>query len=108
MLWLYKRLMLGPMTKEENKCLTDLNKREIGLLIPIILLIVWNGNLRVDDTKYSEEWVEIFITVSEEKGLMVLQNTEFESLPDWTAALYKQPSQSWIVDGYSPADKQNP
>ncbi|HLR89414.1 MAG TPA: NADH-quinone oxidoreductase subunit M [Balneolaceae bacterium] len=108
MLWLYQRLMLGPITKEENNSLTDLNKREIGLLVPLIIFMVWIGIRPVDYTKYSEEWVENFITVSEEKGLMVLQNTEFESLPDWTAALYKQPSQSWIVDGYSPADKQNP
>src|SRR5690625_6932177 len=92
----------------ENNRITDLYILKIGLLLPLIIFMVWIGISPVDYTKYSEEWVEYFITVYEEKGLMVLQNTEFESLPDWTAALYKQPSQSWIVDGYSPADKQNP
>lgn len=108
MLWLYQRLMLGPITKEENKGLSDLNRREIGLLVPLVIFMIWIGIRPVDYTRYSEEWVENFITVSEEKGMMVLQNTDFESLPDWTATLYKQHSQSWIVDGFSPADKRNP
>src|SRR5690625_2024335 len=98
--------MLGQKTKEENISLTDLNKREIGLVVPLIIFMVWIGIRPVDYTKYSEEWVENFITVSEEKGMMVLQHTEFEVLPDWTAALYKQPSHSLIVDRYCLADKQ--
>ncbi len=43
MLWMFKRVMFGPLEKEENKRLTDLNKREIGLLIPIMLFIFWIG-----------------------------------------------------------------
>jgi NADH-quinone oxidoreductase subunit M len=43
LLWMFKRVMFGPITKEENKKLIDLNAREIGILLPIILFIFWIG-----------------------------------------------------------------
>ncbi|MGF1669319.1 MAG: NuoM family protein, partial [Balneolaceae bacterium] len=54
MLWMYQRVMFGPVTHEENKKLIDINGREIGLLIPLILFMVWIGIRPVDFTKYSE------------------------------------------------------
>ncbi len=43
MLWMFKRAMFGPLDKEENRVLKDLNAREIATLIPIVILIVWIG-----------------------------------------------------------------
>lgn len=43
MLWLVQRLFFGKITHTENESLHDLSKREIGLLIPIIIFIVWIG-----------------------------------------------------------------
>jgi len=43
MLWMCQRVFFGKITHDENKSLTDLNKREIGLLIPVLLFIVWIG-----------------------------------------------------------------
>lgn len=43
LLWMYQRMILGKLENPHNKEIQDLNKREIGLLIPIILLIVWIG-----------------------------------------------------------------
>ena len=43
MLWMFKRAMFGPLDKEENKSLKDLNAREVATLIPIIVLVVWIG-----------------------------------------------------------------
>jgi NADH-quinone oxidoreductase subunit M len=43
LLWMYRRVMFGPLTHEENKTLTDLNGREIGTLLAIILFIFWIG-----------------------------------------------------------------
>ncbi len=43
LLWMFQRVMLGPIDKEENKNLPDLNKREIFSFIPIIIFIVWIG-----------------------------------------------------------------
>ncbi|MCA9741188.1 NADH-quinone oxidoreductase subunit M [candidate division KSB1 bacterium] len=43
MLWMFKRVMFGPITREENKRLTDLSKREVAVLVPIVVFIVWIG-----------------------------------------------------------------
>ncbi|MEK7774388.1 MAG: NADH-quinone oxidoreductase subunit M [Candidatus Zixiibacteriota bacterium] len=43
MLWMYQRVMFGPVTKEENKKLTDINWREKIILLPLIILIFWFG-----------------------------------------------------------------
>ena len=43
MLSLYKKSFFGPLTKEENKNLKDLNGRELSALIPLVIIIVWLG-----------------------------------------------------------------
>jgi len=43
MLWMYQRVMYGDITHEANRHLSDLSGREIALLVPVLLLIVWIG-----------------------------------------------------------------
>jgi NADH-quinone oxidoreductase subunit M len=43
LLWMYKRVMYGDITKDENKKLKDMTGREFAYLLPIILFIVWIG-----------------------------------------------------------------
>lgn len=43
MLSLYKRMMFGELAREENQQLTDLNRREFYLLLPIAILCFWIG-----------------------------------------------------------------
>ena len=43
MLWLVQRVFFGPVTHEENEHLTDLNFREIAVLIPLIIAIFGMG-----------------------------------------------------------------
>jgi len=43
MLYMFQKLFLGPVDKEENKALKDLNLREIVTLVPILVLIFWIG-----------------------------------------------------------------
>jgi NADH-quinone oxidoreductase subunit M len=40
---MYQRVVFGTLENPHNKELKDLNKREIGLLIPILFFIVWIG-----------------------------------------------------------------
>jgi NADH-quinone oxidoreductase subunit M len=42
-LFMFQKLFLGPVTKEENRNLLDLNWREIITLLPLIVLIFWIG-----------------------------------------------------------------
>ncbi len=41
--WLYQRIIFGEITNEKNKTLTDLSLREISILIPIVIFMVWIG-----------------------------------------------------------------
>ena len=43
MLSLYKKSFFGPVTKEENKRLTDLNSKEMVSLIPLVAIVIWLG-----------------------------------------------------------------
>jgi len=43
MLTAYKKLFFGEVTKEENKTLKDVNKRELIALIPLSIIAIWLG-----------------------------------------------------------------
>jgi NADH-quinone oxidoreductase subunit M len=43
LLWMYQRVMFGKITNSHNETLLDLSKREIAVLVPIIVFIVWIG-----------------------------------------------------------------
>ncbi len=43
MLYMFQKMFLGPLDKEENRTLGDLNVREIITLLPLLLLIFWIG-----------------------------------------------------------------
>ncbi len=43
LLWLYQRVMFGPVTNPANEHLPDLNLREQATLIPLVLLALWIG-----------------------------------------------------------------
>ena len=43
MLWAVQRIVFNKLDKPENRALTDLNWREIGMLVPLSALIVWMG-----------------------------------------------------------------
>jgi NADH-quinone oxidoreductase subunit M len=42
-LYMFQRMFLGPLDKEENKKLKDLNWREIATIVPLLALIFWIG-----------------------------------------------------------------
>ncbi len=43
MLWMCQRVFFGKITHEENRSLLDLTKREVAIILPILLFIVWIG-----------------------------------------------------------------
>ncbi|MCX5766498.1 MAG: NADH-quinone oxidoreductase subunit M [Gemmatimonadetes bacterium] len=43
LLWALQRIIYNPLTKPENKGLSDLNRREIALLVPLLIAILWLG-----------------------------------------------------------------
>ncbi len=43
LLWMFQRVMFGPLSNEKNRGLPDLTRREFWVLAPIVLFIVWIG-----------------------------------------------------------------
>ena len=43
MLWLYKKVFFGVITSDEVKALKDMNRREMAIFAPLIVLIFWIG-----------------------------------------------------------------
>lgn len=89
MLWMFQRVMFGPLTNKENESLLDLNAREIGLLVPMVVFMFWIGIHPVDFTKYSEVQVTDLIEASKEKSIAVMEQSKLnEDIPEWTARFY--------------------
>ncbi len=43
MLFLYRRIIFGALVKDELKAMLDMNKREIGMFVPLVILVLWMG-----------------------------------------------------------------
>jgi NADH-quinone oxidoreductase subunit M len=43
LLWALQRMIFNPLDKPENQALTDLSRRELAVLLPLILGIIWLG-----------------------------------------------------------------
>ncbi|MGC2493019.1 NADH-quinone oxidoreductase subunit M [Candidatus Binatus sp.] len=43
MLWTYERVMFGPIVKAVNETISDLNGREIAVMVPVIALMLFMG-----------------------------------------------------------------
>ncbi|MDD9906519.1 MAG: NADH-quinone oxidoreductase subunit M, partial [Rhodospirillaceae bacterium] len=43
MLYLYRRIIFGELTKDDLKSILDLNAREIAIFAPLVVLVLWMG-----------------------------------------------------------------
>jgi NADH-quinone oxidoreductase subunit M len=43
MLWMFQRVMYGPVDKPENRRLRDLSRGELAIIVPFVILIFWLG-----------------------------------------------------------------
>jgi len=43
LLWMFQRVMQGPIKNEKIYSFTDVNKREIAYLVPIVIMMFWMG-----------------------------------------------------------------
>jgi NADH-quinone oxidoreductase subunit M len=71
MLWMLQRVVFGRVTNPENAKLRDLNAREIGLLIPLMLLMLFMGVYPrpfLDKSKASVDEVKARIGTSQAGG----------------------------------------
>ncbi|HEV2884146.1 MAG TPA: NADH-quinone oxidoreductase subunit M [Pyrinomonadaceae bacterium] len=62
MLWMLQRVVFGKLTNPDNAKLSDLNTREIGLLVPLLVLMLFMGvypRVFLDRSKASVEEVRV-------------------------------------------------
>jgi len=89
LLWMFQRVMQGPIKNEKVLSFKDVNKREIGYLIPIIILIFWMGIYPLPFLKRMDNSVndllnkikrneKIYVHANKEKSLL----SEIDNLKD--------------------------
>jgi NADH-quinone oxidoreductase subunit M len=75
MLWMFQRVMFGPLTKEENRRLADLSAREIVVLVPLLVMIVVMGAYPRPFLRRMEPAVEAFVARVQEKTALAHHRT---------------------------------
>jgi NADH-quinone oxidoreductase subunit M len=79
LLWMYQRVVFGKLENPQNEKLTDLDGREIGLLVPILFFIVWIGVYPSTFLNVSEESVKnILRDVNQIKTELVIKTPEIK------------------------------
>ena len=71
MLWMLQRVVFGKITNPENAELKDLNKREVGLLVPLLVLMLFMGvypRVFLDRSKASVEVIRARVSSSPAGG----------------------------------------
>src|SRR5215510_1771845 len=71
MLWMLQRVVFGDVTHEENAGLRDLNSRELGLIVPLLLLMLFMGvypRVFLDRSKMSVETIRARVSASSAGG----------------------------------------
>jgi NADH-quinone oxidoreductase subunit M len=43
MLWLYRRIIFGTITRDDLRGILDLSAREVGIFVPLVVLTLWMG-----------------------------------------------------------------
>jgi NADH-quinone oxidoreductase subunit M len=43
MLWLYRRVVFGKITRDDVKGMLDLSPREVAIFAPLVLVVMWMG-----------------------------------------------------------------
>jgi NADH-quinone oxidoreductase subunit M len=43
LLWAIQRILFNPLDKTENEHIPDLNRRELWLMAPLVVVIIWLG-----------------------------------------------------------------
>ncbi|MDQ1239951.1 MAG: NADH-quinone oxidoreductase subunit [Thermodesulfobacteriota bacterium] len=72
MLWMFQRVMFGEITNPKNLGLSDLSPREVLVLTPILVFVVWIGVYPNTFLRPMEPALKNFVQVVEKKRAMVL------------------------------------
>jgi NADH-quinone oxidoreductase subunit M len=71
MLWMLQRVVFGPLTNDENARLSDLNPRELALIFPLLVLMLFMGvypRVFLDRSKASVETIRARVSANPAGG----------------------------------------
>jgi NADH-quinone oxidoreductase subunit M len=69
LLWFTKRFMFGELTNKENELLSDLNPREIAILVPMVILVFWLGIYPKSFISYLEPSVRVYLNSASNQAI---------------------------------------
>jgi NADH-quinone oxidoreductase subunit M len=86
MLWMFQRVMFGKLDKPENQNLVDLSAREIAVLVPVVLFIVFIGVYPKPFLQKMEASVQHLIQNVEKKAQIIenegMPSAQLQFVPD--------------------------
>jgi NADH-quinone oxidoreductase subunit M len=103
MLWMYQRVMFGEITNPKNEGLKDLTPRELGLLLPLLLFVVWIGVYPSTFLEPMGPSVEQFISQVEAKRAEIAKEFPEEApshAPHDDAAHHDAPEKKGKAEGH--------
>ena len=89
MLWMLQRVLFGNITNEENASLSDLNRRELGLLLPLLALMLFMGvypRVFLDRSRASVETIRARVSAGPAGGSYTTSDTQKRDQPPAQAA----------------------
>ena len=79
LLWLTKRFLFGSITNKHNEELKDLNAREIAILLPLVVLIIWFGVYPKTFFKYLEPSIRVYLNSASSQAIAERTQSKSES-----------------------------
>jgi NADH-quinone oxidoreductase subunit M len=89
LLWFTKRFLFGEITKKENELLSDLNVREILILIPMVVLVFWFGVYPNTFMKYLEPSARVYLNSASAKAISERNSTKESPVKQELTLSYK-------------------
>lgn len=91
LLWMLGVMFFGPLTKEENRTMPDLNRRELVLLAPLAVLMIVLGVMPQPFLAVSEPATEHLMETIQEKRMAALapENAQPDSSRQATQSVHK-------------------
>ena len=99
MLWMFQRVMFGTLDKT-NQALPDLNVREVVVLLPILLFIVWIGVYPKPFLNRMEKSVGLVVTQVRQETAPAMGRAEKQSLRQGELGLREVQSEERVAKAY--------
>jgi NADH-quinone oxidoreductase subunit M len=87
LLWMVQRVFFGKVTKDENRTLSDMSYREIGLMLPLLVMMVYMGVYPTPFLKRMDEPIKAIYERVMQRGGGTVAKQEIEPAPQIDAVV---------------------